>query len=161
LLSSSRVLLTDLDSTLGFLSHCCQVVRLGRPFLRNLFSLLCRHGRHPSSKTRLSSNPRNDLRWWHRFLVSWSSILTLIQLSRRFCDVSRDTSAAKWIGGCIVVSSSLRPIPSWLKLQRINWKELFTILHGLLLWHNEWQGATVHLACDNAGIVDAISKHSI
>src|SRR5271170_5847354 len=99
LLSSSSVLLTDLESTLRFLSHCCQVVPLGRPFLRNLFSLLCRHGnRRASSKTRLSSDARNDLRWWHRFLTSWSSI-SMIQISRRFCDVATDASGAKGIGG--------------------------------------------------------------
>lgn len=57
LLSSSSVLLTNLEFTLRFLSYCCQVVPLGRPFLRNLFSLLGRHGNHqPSSKASLSSD---------------------------------------------------------------------------------------------------------
>jgi Reverse transcriptase (RNA-dependent DNA polymerase) len=161
LLSSSSVLLTDLESTLGFLSHCCQVVPLGRPFLRHLFSLLCHHGnRRPSSKTRLSSDARNDLRWWHRFLVSWSSI-SMIQISRRFCDVATDASGGKGIGGVYRRIVFSERIPWRHKLQRIDWKELFAILHTFLLWHEEWQGATVRLACDNSGVVDAINKHSI
>jgi hypothetical protein len=28
--------------------------------------LLCRHHCRPSSRTRLSFDARNDLRWWHR-----------------------------------------------------------------------------------------------
>jgi hypothetical protein len=63
----------------NLLSGCYLIVArlsaLGWPFLRNLFSLPCRHGsRQPSSKICLSSDARNDLRWRHRFLVSWSSI---------------------------------------------------------------------------------------
>jgi Reverse transcriptase (RNA-dependent DNA polymerase) len=151
LLSASSILLTDLESTLGFLSHCCQVVPLGRPFLRNLFSLLCRHGnRRPSSKTRLSSDARNDLRWWHRFLTSWSSI-SLIRTSRRFFDVATDASGGKGIGGVYRRLVFSERIPSRHKLQLIDWKELFAILHAFLLWHDDWQGGMVRLACDNSG----------
>ena len=42
LLEANTVSVTSLDETLGFLSHCCQVVPLGRPFLWNTFSLLHR-----------------------------------------------------------------------------------------------------------------------
>ena len=42
LLEANTVPVTSLEETLGFLSHCCQVVPLGKPFLRNLFSLLRR-----------------------------------------------------------------------------------------------------------------------
>ena len=54
LLSASTVSLQSLESTLGFLSHCCQVVPLGRPFLRQLFSLLCHcNGRRRFRKIRI------------------------------------------------------------------------------------------------------------
>src|SRR5579859_7787171 len=42
LLSAETTTHTNLESTLGFLSHCCQVVPLGRLFIRQLFALLCR-----------------------------------------------------------------------------------------------------------------------
>ena len=62
LLSSSTVSLTNLESTLGFLSHCCQVVPLGRPFLRQLFSLLCRcTERHRFRRIRIPRAAKEDL----------------------------------------------------------------------------------------------------
>jgi Reverse transcriptase (RNA-dependent DNA polymerase) len=70
LLSSSTVTLSALESTLGFLSHCCQVVPLGRPFLRNMFSQICRNPTHPQRRIRLDSSSRQDLRWWLQFLRS-------------------------------------------------------------------------------------------
>src|SRR5947207_15636535 len=42
LLLSFIVMLSMLERTLGFLFHCYQVVSLDRPFLRNLFSQICR-----------------------------------------------------------------------------------------------------------------------
>ena len=161
LLSSSTVTLSMLESTLGFLSHCCQVVPLGRPFLRNLFSQTCRsQARQHLTRIRLNHNSRRDLRWWLQFLTSWSSI-SLIQLSRPIFDVATDTSGAKGIGGVhshIVFSEQ---IPSRHKAKKIDWKELFAVLHAFMLWHEGWKGGTVRLACDNSSVVDAINKHSI
>ena len=47
LLSSSTVTHTMLKTTLGFLSHCCQAIPLGKPFLRNLFSQVCHSNGRP------------------------------------------------------------------------------------------------------------------
>jgi hypothetical protein len=85
----------------------------------------------------------------------------MIQISQRFCDVATDASGAKGIGGVYRRIVFSERIPSQHKFQRIDWKELFAILHAFLLWHDEWQGATVCLACDNSSVVDAINKHSI
>jgi hypothetical protein len=64
LLTSSTVSLSILESTIGFLSHCCQVVQLGRPFLRALFSLLCScTTRHRFRHLRLSHAVKKDLHW--------------------------------------------------------------------------------------------------
>src|SRR5438552_17938910 len=45
--------------------------------------------------------------------------------------------------------------------KKIDWKEMFAILHAFLLWHEVWRGGKVRLACDNSSVVDAINKHSI
>jgi len=75
LLSASSVSISALESTLGFLSHCCQVVTLGRPFWRQLFSLLSRfsEGRR-FRKIRIPRAIKEDLRRWQRFLESWSAV---------------------------------------------------------------------------------------
>ena len=161
LLTASTVTLPMLETTLGFLSHCCQVVPIGRPFLRNLFSQICRrNSRHHPLRIRLTHNSRNDLRWWLRFLTSWSSI-SMIQLSRTSFDVATDASGAKGIGGVFNRLVFSEQIPSRHKSKKIDWKEMFAVLHAFLLWHEVWRGGNVRLACDNSSVVDAINKHSI
>jgi hypothetical protein len=161
LLLSSTVTLSVLEKTLGFLSHCCQVVPLGRPFLHNLFSQICRSSkRRHLHHIRLTHASREDLRWWLQFLRSWSSI-SMIQLSRISFDVATDASGAKGIGGVhrrIVFSES---IPSRHKSKKIDWKEMFAILYALMLWHEVWSGGLVRIACDNSSVVDALNKHTI
>jgi hypothetical protein len=58
-----------LDEILGFLSHCSQVVPLGRPFLRSLFSLhRVVQKRHKRVKTRIPHKAKKDLQWWRILL---------------------------------------------------------------------------------------------
>jgi hypothetical protein len=161
LLSSRTVTYTMLETTLGFLSHCCQVVPLGRPFLRNLFSQLCRKSSHRHTRQlRLTSNSRHDLRWWRQFLLSWSTI-SLIQLSRTCFDVATDASGTKGIGGVYNRLIFSERIPSRHNSKEIVWKEMFAVLHAFLLWHEAWRNGKVRLACDNTSVVDAINKRSI
>ena len=151
LLSSSTVSLSSLESTLGFLSHCCQVVPLGRPFLRHLYSLISRCTTQRAAK---------DLRWWLRFLTSWSAV-SMIQPSRPIYDIATDASGIKGIGGVFQRQVFSKRIPARHRLKHINWKEMFAVLYAFLLWHQSWRGGSVRLACDNATVVDAISKCSM
>ena len=161
LLSSTTVSLSTLESTLGFLSHCCQVVPLGRPFLRHLYSLIsCCTTRHRFRRIRIPRAAKDDLRWWLRFLTSWSAV-SMIQPSRPIYDIATDASGIKGIGGVFQRQVFSERIPARHRLKHINWKEMFAILHAFLLWHQSWRGGSVRLACDNATVVDAISKYSI
>src|SRR5438552_2460742 len=96
LLDTKTVSPAFLDEALGFLSHCCQVVPLGRPFLRNAFALLRRM--EESTCLHISQAAKKDLRWWLTFLSSWSTI-TIIQPSRVNYDVATDASSLKGLGG--------------------------------------------------------------
>ena len=112
LLSSPRTNAASLQSTLGFLSHCSQVVPLGRPFLRNIFSLLCKKETGNRNRLfRLTRAARQDLQWWLRFLTSWSSI-SMIQLSRNCFDVATDASGVKGIEGVCKCHVFSEHIPS-------------------------------------------------
>src|SRR5277367_1167608 len=85
----------------------------------------------------------------------------MIQLSRTTFDVATDASGLKEIGRVhnhIVFSERM---PSHHKAKKIDWKELFAILHAFMLWHERWKGGNVRLACDNSNVADAINKHSI
>lgn len=161
LLSSPSVSLSVLQETLGFLSHCCQVVPLGRPFLRNLFSLLnyCNFSGH-SRKIRISRAAKVDLQWWQRFLSSWSAI-SLIQPSRINHDVATDASGLKGIGGVHKRCVFAERMPTRHRSKHINFREMFAILHAFLLWHELWANGRVRIASDSGAIVDSINKRSI
>ena len=149
LLSVSTVSLNALESALGFLSYYCQVVPLGRPFLHQLFSLLCRCSEcNCFRKIRIPRVAKEDLCWWRRFLESWSAV-SLIQPSRQIPDVATDASGVKGIGSIYrrhIFSERIYPKHH---ANNINWKEMFATLHAFLLWHESWYGGLVCLACDN------------
>src|SRR5579859_6833024 len=108
----------------------------------------------------MNHDSRDDLRWWLQFLRSWSSI-SMIQLSRISFDVATDASGAKGIGGVYKRIVSSERIPSRHQSKKIDWKEMFAVLHAFLLWHEGWRGGRVRLARDNSSVVDALNKHSI
>jgi len=161
LLSSSSVSFSVLQNTLGFLSHCCQVVPLGRPFLRNLFSLL-NYGNLLSRgrRIRISRAAKIDLQWWQRFLSSWVAI-AMIQPSRVNHDVATDASGLKGIGGVHKRCVFSERMPTRHRSKHINFREMFAILHAFLLWHILWVNGRLRIASDSSVIVDAINKRSI
>src|SRR5579859_1938078 len=159
LMTAKSVSFSALEEVLGFLSHCCQVVPLGRPFLRRLFALL-RRNKPNSHRTRIPVAARRDIRWWLYFLTAWSSV-SIIRLSRINYDAATDASGVKGIGGVFNGYIFSERIPSRHREKHINWKEMFAILHAFILWHKRWAGGRLRLACDNTAVVDAVSKRSI
>ena len=159
--NASSVAVASLKEVLGFLSHCCQVVPLGRPFLRRLFSLLRRNeSRHRFTRTRIPSSARKDVRWWLYFLSSWSSI-SIIRLSRINHDTATDASGVKGIGGVYCRYIFSERVPARHRKKHINWKEMFAILHAFVLWHKEWAGSRLRLTCDSSTVVQAIQNKSV
>ena len=161
LVTARSVSVASLEEVLDFLSHCCQVVPLGRPFLRRLFSLFRRNeSRYCFTRVRIPSVAKRDIRWWLYFLSAWSSI-SIIRLSRVNHDAATDTSGLKGIGGVFMGRVFSSQVPSRHRGKHINWKEMFAILHAFVLWHKEWAGGRVRLACDNSTVVYSIGKKSI
>ena len=158
LLTRKSISQAKLEEVLGFLSHCCQVVPLGRPFLRQLFSLLQRKTRF--RRTRLSSSVKKDLRWWQLFLSGWSSI-SLIQLSRPTFEVFTDASGLKGIGGIYDNRIFASRVPSRHRPKHINWKEMYAVLHAFILWHKEWAHGSLTIISDNTAVVDGLTNKSI
>src|SRR5579859_7716480 len=154
-----------LEETLGFLSHCCQVVPIGRPFLRNLFSLLqistrsaC-SGRPPYA--RLTHAAHQDQQWWYVFLNLWSCSIPIQSIdARRTFMIATDASGKKGIGGVfgelVVASRVLRGH----RRKHINWKELYAIYYALLLWFEHFANGRLVILCDNTTAVAAVNKRS-
>ena len=121
-----------LETTLDILSHCYQVIALDRSFLGNLFSQICRSNNRSHLRFRLTHDSRNNLRWWLQFLMSWFFI-SMIQLSRISFDVATDASGAKETDGVYNPLLFSERIPSRDKSKKIDWKEMFAVLHAFLL----------------------------
>jgi hypothetical protein len=76
--TKDKVIHHEVPRIIGFLSFCCNVDPLGRSFLRRLYNAT---SHYPHSKTGTTKQLRSitadrkvDLRWWQRFLPSWSAI---------------------------------------------------------------------------------------
>src|SRR5204862_4935000 len=54
-------------------------------------------------------------------------------------DVATDASGAKGMGGVYNRLVFSERIPARHRSQKIDWKEMFAILHAFLLWHEVWR----------------------
>ena len=160
-LTRGTISFKDLRSLLGFLSFCCRVIPLGRPFLRNLFNHLehLSH-KHPSTPRRLSSPATSDLRWWATFLPRWHG-KRLIYHHRPVFFVYTDAAGTKGIGGWWSSHAFSTRLPRRHRTKHINWKEAYAILFSIALWGDQWKGCRIIFMCDNSSISDAINKTSI
>ena len=156
---------TTLEHLLGFLSHCCEVVPVGRPFLRHLFNSLAtanssNRERNPYRYTRLSRHARRDILWWLLFLQHWSCI-SIIQIKRPLHEIWTDASGTKGIGGIYLTHLFSTHVPRRHRKKHINWKEMYAVLYVFLMWHPHWENGELLVHCDNDAVVNAINKRSI
>jgi len=165
MLQRKSVSVVMLESLLGFLSHCCEVVPVGRPFLRNIFNMLnqaknANRETNPYRYIKVTKHARRDILWWLVFLRYWSRV-TIIQETRKVFHVWTDASGKKGIGGHYNTHLFASHVPRRHRHKHINWKEMFAVLHALFLWHKHWENGKLIVHCDNRAVVDAINKKSI
>ena len=150
----------ELERLLGFLSFCCAVLPLGRPFLRQVFNLLNRKTHH-LAHVRVSSAAKRDLRWWKLFLHQWHGISVIRSLPRPVITIYTDASGTKGLGGIWGTQAFSVHVNRRHRGKHINWKEMFAIFFAVSLWADNWLGSRVVLMCDNSAVVDAINKKSM
>ena len=63
----------DILSLVGLLQHTTKIVRLGRTFIRRMYSTASKV-RELHYYTRLGKEFRSDLSWWHLFLENWNGL---------------------------------------------------------------------------------------
>ena len=155
----------SLETLLGFLSHCCEVIPIGRPFLRHLFNALSKAGSanttvNPYRYARISWHAKCDSLWWLLFLRHWSCI-SVIQIKHPFHEIWTDASGSKGIGGIYLSHLFSAHVPRHHRRKHINWKEMYAVLYAFLLWHSNWENGELLVHCDNEAVVEAINKRSI
>src|SRR5213075_1612930 len=135
------------------------------PFLRHIFNML-NQARNSNRKTnpywytKVTKLARKDILWWLVFLRHWSRV-TIIQEIRKVSHVWTDASGKKGIGGHYDTDLFASHVPRRHRRKHINWKEMFAVLHAVLLWYKHWENGKLIVHCDNDSVVDAINKKSI
>ena len=137
---------------LGHFNHACSVVKPGRSFIGRLIFLLteakCKH----RNLTRINSEARSDIRWWHMFIESWNSISILQQqaLSHPDHDLWSNASVSCMGHSCLLE----------FRLDSVSVATCHpTILgHPCALWGRQWKGTTVRTNCNNKAVVIAINS---
>ena len=149
----------ELESMLGYLSHAASVVRPGRIFLRQLFSLLPL-AKKPHHRVRLNSVVRADLRWWACFLQEWNGSFFLCP-PRPTIHVYSDASGSYGCGAFIVGGSwfQIQWPSSWSEVE-ITAKELVPIVVAAAIWGRGWPGQHVSFHSDNMAVVAILNAGS-
>ncbi len=150
----------ELESLAGHLSHAATVVRPGRIFLRNLFSLLSKVSK-PTHFTRLNLETRADLAWWQCLLQHWNGI-SFFPPAIPTTHIYSDASGSFGCGAFYPEHCSWFQLawPSAWDTTGITAKELLPIIVASLLFGRHWAGMHVCFHSDNEAVVSIIQKRN-
>ena len=148
----------QLQSLAGRLSWAASVIRGGRVFLRRIFNTI-RMLRHNAHRVRISSEARNDLLWWSKFIDTFNGRSTLLDHKPIEC-VFTD-ACNEGAGGCFgrdwfYVNWS-QDWPQALQFH-INEKEVIAVAFAACRWGPFWRNKHIIIYSDNAVTVSAINK---
>ena len=150
----------ELESLLGHLSHAATVVRHGRTFLRQLFTLLSRAHRSRHF-IHLTAGAKADLLWWKVFLQVWNGLSFFPRTAATSVEVTSDASGSF---GC----GAFSPHHGWFQLTwpeswtstNIAAKELVPIVLAASLWGPYWHREGVCFRSDNMAVVDVLCSRT-
>ena len=148
---------SDLETLLGYLSYAAVVVKPGRIFLWQLFSLLAKvEGRHHF--VYLNAVAKVDLVWWDCFLQDWHGARFVIPGDAPSVHVHSDAAGNF---GCGAVTSSDRLLQvQWPSDVSIAAKEMAPVAMAAATWGQTWHCCNVFFHCDNTAVVAVIQRKS-
>ena len=149
----------ELESLLGHLSHAATVVRHGRTFLRQLFSLLPR-ARSNHHFIHLTAGARADLLWWKIFLQDWNGWSFFPQATPSI-EVTSDASGSFGCGAFALNHGwfQLEWPESW-RTANIAAKELVPVVLAASLWGPCWHRECIRFRSDNMAVVDILHSRT-
>lgn len=170
-LENNGLTLEECEQLTGFLNFCCEVVPLGRTFLRRLYNFQFAW-RQPHARRPLSTGARDDLIWWKDLLPTAKGTHLIDDAARctfhLFTDASSAGMGAFWYEGSPAQGNwrDVLPLPQEqafaLQLadehQHINVSETSVVQSALAFWALHWSHGTLILHTDNntalAGFTD-------
>ena len=162
LLQKRKTTLRELQSLIGLLNFCCQVVVPGRAFLRRLINMTI-GATKPFHHIRLTQSAQADLLAWLEFLDAFNGrafFLSDVWLSSEVLHLYTDAAGAYGYAGIFQDEWFYGVWPdSWLG-KDITVKELYPIVASLHLWSDRLANQPIVLHTDNMAIVHIINKMS-
>lgn len=155
-----KITLKELQSIIGLLNFCCNVIPTGRVFLRRLINLTIGISK-PSHKIRLNKESRADLTMWRSFLIhfngkgffhddGWSG-----PNSRQ---LFTDSSGSLGFGAVLGNKWFYGAWPQDLCALNIAILELYPIVVAFLLWQDQLRNKKVTIHSDNEALTFILNK---
>lgn len=157
-----KVTLKELQSLLGLLNFCCQVVTPGRAFLRRLIDLTKKVSKSHHRIT-LNSESRKDLQAWLLFVKHFNGKNLLLHkrwVTSDTLHLHTDASGSLGYGAILHSHWFYGTWPKiWLTYD-ITFKELLPIVLALEIWGCNMKNQCIVLHTDNHAVVHIINKQT-
>ena len=149
----------EILSLVGILQHAAKVIRPGRTFVGHMYEAAAKV-QELDYFTRLNTNFRSELYWWHIFITHWNGTCFL-PLSTPTLSIQTDASGL-WGGGGFFNGKwfQIQWQKEWVT-QTIMAKEVMPIVVSCATWGCYLSKQSILFQCDNTGVMAAIKKGSI
>lgn len=164
-LKQTKITKRGLQSIIGKLNYCTQVIYGGRFFLRRLINLTNTLAQ-PWHRTRVTRSMRADINWWLSFGLLWCSkpLPMVRQSSRPGGNVSVSIDACGKAAGAFFMGDSsyteFTEMHDSAPDMCINFKEVLALLPAVQKWAPYWQNKHVNIYSDNICAVRILNKGS-
>jgi hypothetical protein len=158
-LQSDRISKRTLLSLIGKLNHACQMIPVGRPFLRSLIDQATPLA-HKQSTTRITKNTKSDLEAWKTFLDEWNGYCAITDPRLRSSfdlQLHTDASTSFGIGFVFLTRWSSVRVPL-AKVFKINYLEFLAIVSAIFTHQDALSGLSILVHSDNTCAVSSINK---
>lgn len=157
-----KIKLKELQSLLGLLNFCCQVVWPGRAFLRRLTDLT-KGITKPHHRVTLSKEGRRDIEAWHLFAEYFNGKHILLDqrwLTSQSLHLYTDASGSVGYGAILDTHWFYGSWSDQFIVYQITYKELFPIVLAIEIWGTKLTNKCILLHSDNNAVVHIINKQT-
>ena len=157
-----KLRLRELQSLIGYLNFCCNVVHPGRCFLRRLIDKT-RNVRNPAHRVTLNKESRRDIQAWQIFVEHFNGKNLIAEKhwkTMQSLHLYTDAAGAFGFGAIFDKSWFNGSWPAQLAHLPITFKELFPIVLALEIWGPHLMNQCLIAHSDNMVVVHIINKQS-